>query len=134
MKATLPRRILLAGAVGLGLLSAGCGGDNGGVACTASVDPGVVVTVVDATTLRPAADGATATLTEGNYTETMQPGVTNGTIPLIDFRGAFERAGTYTMRVTKPGYTPFEQTGIVVTRNVCHVNMVSLRAELVSLP
>lgn len=135
MKAYMPRMALLVGVFGMGIFSIGCGsGDSGDVLCTTSVDPGITLTVFDAQTGLPAAEGATATLTDGAFAETMQPFTFNGDPALTRFQGAYERVGTYTVRVTKPGYTAFERSGVVVTRNICHVNTLSLRADLVPIP
>ncbi len=128
----LPRLALFASVFGMGISSVGCG--SGGFGCTASIEPAVTVTVFDARTGLPAAEGATATLTDGAFTETMQPSTFDGNGTLTGLQGASERAGTYTVRVTKPGYTAFERSGVAVTRNECHVNTVRLRADLVPVP
>ena len=98
--------------------AAGCGG---GFACTANAAPGVNVSIFDSRS--GAALPATTTLTEGTYQETSSQDQTI-------FAGAFERAGTYTIRVTKAGYASYEKTGFMVTKGDCHVNSVNIRVDL----
>ncbi|MEO5580406.1 MAG: PEGA domain-containing protein [Gemmatimonadaceae bacterium] len=43
---------------------------------------------------------------------------------------AYERAGTYTVTVTKPGYREWRRTGVQVGRDECHVITVPLTARL----
>ncbi len=100
----------------------GCGGGtNDNIACTQNAAAGMNVSIFDART--GAALAATASLTDGTYQETSTQDQTT-------FSGAYERPGTYTVRVSKSGYAPFEQTGFVVTKGVCHVNPVSIRVDL----
>ncbi len=47
---------------------------------------------------------------------------------------AGERAGTYDVTIRRPGYSSFSQTGVVVTKNECHVNPVRLEARLTRSP
>ena len=101
---------------------AGCGGGTANdVACTANVAAGVNVSIFDART--GAALAATTTLTDGTFQETSMQ-------EMSAFSGAFERAGTYTVRVIKVGYTPYEQTGFTVTKGICHVTSVNVRVDL----
>ncbi len=99
----------------------GCDVFRGG-ACTAVFVSGVNVTVVDGD--GDPVGGATATLTEGAYTEQMDE-LGNGV-----FAGAGERAGTYTLTVEAPGYTAVTVDNIVVESGVCHVVAVSREVTL----
>lgn len=99
-----------------------CGLDDP-VACTTEFVYGVEITAVDAATNAPITDGLEGTLTDGGYTEEMQR---QGNVLL----GAGERPGTYTAEVRANGYETILESGIVVTENVCHVNTVSLLAEM----
>lgn len=47
---------------------------------------------------------------------------------------AGERAGTYDVKIGRPGYSSFSRSGVVVTRNECHVNPVLLEARLLKQP
>lgn len=94
--------------------------------CTDEFVYGVQVTVVDVATAAPVTEGLEGTLTEGAYVEEMQVQGVNGNILL----GAGERAGTYSLTIRANGYETINESGIVVTENECHVNPVSLQAEL----
>ena len=108
----------------------GCGGSGSNVGCTASVDNGIVVVVTDAQTHAPIAAGAVGTIQDGTYKETLRPFTLDASGNVISLAGAAERTGTYTVQITKAGYAPFEKQNVVVTRNVCHVNTVTIAAEL----
>jgi hypothetical protein len=114
--------------VGL-LVSAGCGilpGSllPGGTACTELYAYGVSVTVTNAINGNPV-NNATLTLSDGSYNETMQ------WVPTGDYVGAGERAGTYALTVTAPGFQSQTIGQIVVTADACHVQGVHLTVELV---
>lgn len=96
---------------------------DGGLVCTTEFVYGVQVTAVDAATNVPVTDGLEGTLTDGAYVEEMQ--VQGNTL-----LGAGERAGTYDLEVRANGYETVVDSGIVVTENECHVNPVSLLAEM----
>lgn len=97
-----------------------------GLVCTTEFVYGLRVTVVDAATNAPVDQGLEGTLTEGTYVEEMEVVGLDGNI----LQGAGERAGTYTLEIRADGYETFTESGIVVTENECHVNPVSLLAEL----
>ncbi len=94
-----------------------------GTPCTALFAYGVNATVTDAVTGASIAN-ATLTLTESGYTEVMQP------FPTGDYVGAGERAGTYTLTATAPGYQSRTITDIVVTADECHVRGVHVDVQL----
>ena len=110
------------------VLVSGCGdGDccTGPIMCTKEIRYGISVDVVDAASQIPKADGSTMTIRDGNYVEsTTTQG--NG----LTMVGAPERAGTYIVTVAHSGYHTWIRTDVVVTKDVCHVQTVSLRAEL----
>lgn len=94
-----------------------------GLVCTTEFVYGVQVTAVDAATNAAVTDGLEGTLTEDGYVEEMR--VRSNTL-----LGAGERAGTYALEVRANGYETLVDSGIVVTENECHVNPVSLLAEM----
>lgn len=143
----------LAASLCAGVLLVGCGGSSisnvtpgrgasptptpsPDVVCTTSIEPGYRLAVLDDATGEPLNSGVTVTAKDGDYTETFvspQP-LTSEPVPNANvFQGAPERVGTYTLRVTKSGYVPYERTGVVVTANECHVNTVNLEARLTPL-
>jgi hypothetical protein len=102
----------------------------GGSACTTEVVPGIAVAVRDQATGAPAATGAVGTITSGTYSERMRLiGSDNGE-PLV-LGGADEREGTYTVRIEKTGYQPWEQSNVRVRQDICHVITAEILANLV---
>lgn len=99
------------------------------LACTASVDPGLELRIYDAATGSAAACDAEVTLREGDYVETRRPdSATCGNGVVL---AAYERAGRYTVTVTKPGYQTWQRDGVVVEPGICHVGLTTLRADLI---
>lgn len=130
--------VFLAGAA---LSLGGCG--SGGVGCDASIPrSGVEVSVYDARTGRPAAEGAVGTITDDHYTETLSvtgeaysdPSGTGPTVPVV-LGSAGIRAGTYTVRVEKAGYAPWERRGrVVLSSEPCSNVYLRFRADLEPFP
>ena len=105
--------------------AAGCCWIPDGVICTLEFAYGIAVTVTDEN--GGPITGATLTLTDNGYTETMveladpQPGV---------YLGAGERAGTYTLTVEAEGFEPATLENIFVDEDVCHVIPVERTVSL----
>ena len=74
--------------------------------CTLEARPGITVRVQDSITARALADSALAYAVDGSYVETLMPGVFDSTGAMISRFGAVERAGTYTVLVSRVGYAP----------------------------
>ena len=81
--------------------------------------------VINATSRTPSAAGATMTLSEGDYLESTI-GIEDNSVLF----GAPEREGTYTVSVARSGYHTWVRSNMVVTADECHVQTVSLTAEL----
>jgi hypothetical protein len=125
------RIALLARGVLLPAVLSGCDIMDPG-ACTTDVQPAIVVQVRDAATQAPAASGATGVLTDGSYADPMQPAdLSENTLELF---GGLERPGTYTVTIDKPGYQQWKQDGVRVRDGSCHVQTVTLQANLVRAP
>lgn len=107
---------------------AGCGDSTGPIACTEEFRFGITIEVRDGTTGEPAAVGARGTLREGDYVEQMQ---IFGDDTML---GAGERAGTYDILITRPGYEEWAAARVTVTADECHVRTVALQANLVRAP
>jgi len=110
---------------------AGC--SDGPFSCTAESVPGIEVKVLDAETGHPAACGAVAWLVSGSWSEEMDAswGCTEpDTLQSPWLRGAYERAGNYSVLVLKDGYIPWSRSGLRVFEDECHVHTIRLEARL----
>ena len=77
--------------------------------------------------------GAVAWLVSGSWSEEMDAswGCTEpDTLQSPWLRGAYERAGSYSVLVLKDGYVPWSRSGVRVFEDKCHVITVSLEARL----
>lgn len=119
----------------LALALAGCD-SHSPASCLASVEPAVLVEVLDSVSSEPAAFGATGSLSEGPFLDSLTiPGL--GLYPpesLAYMRGGDERPGTYSVALLKPGYQPWHQSGVRARRGTCHVETVRLTARLQAGP
>lgn len=105
-----------------------------GMICTASVEPAVVVEIRDAVDDTPVADGAAGWVREGTFSDSLRAyGLTEGGA-LVSRAAADEREGTYLVEVSHPGYTDWEQSGVRVSGDGCHVETAHLQAHLVRTP
>lgn len=101
--------------------------DDLGLVCTTEFVYGLNLTVLDGQG-GPAAQGATGIAIDGAYSETLM------VLEPETMVGAGERAGTYDITVTKPGYVTWSADDVTVTENECHVNPVTLQANLIPVP
>ncbi|MEX2284186.1 MAG: hypothetical protein WEE89_16990 [Gemmatimonadota bacterium] len=113
----------------------GCGGPPapepvlpapGGVVCTMEARPAITVEPVDATTGQSVSQNATVIAMAGSYADTASVHTTG--VPSIS--AAYERPGTYTVLVRHPDYREWRRSGVVATKDECHVQTIRLRAEL----
>ncbi len=110
-----------------GVLAA-CGSPTGTV-CTEVAVAGLNVQVRDSISGLSLAGGSSVTAQDGAYIETL------AYFSAADsFFGAVERAGSYTVEVTHPGYKPWERSNVGVAAATCHVIPVQLLVRLQSLP
>lgn len=112
----------------IAFLSLSCSGDddNDEVMCTEEARAGLMVTVKDAMNGTFLTEGVTVTAVDGNYTEEL----TNVSEFTQEFIGAYERAGNYTITVTKQGYVTQVTLVIEVGEDICHVIGESVLVEL----
>ncbi len=122
---------------GLSLLLIGCGNDSGedDLACTLSLEPGIVIEVRDALTEEPLAENAIVIITNDNYSETLMVYEQEGSdlSSAFSVAGAFERPGIYDINLTLSGYVSWSRSGVEVTSGICHVGTVRFTARLESL-
>jgi hypothetical protein len=122
----------------LALLTPGCG-RLAGYGCAAIVNPAIEVTVRDAVTGEPAADGATGTVRAGSLVAPLQVGATTAPVPPATegiplSLQVFGTEGTYTVQIEKAGFVPWERRGVRVRRDECGVITTRLDANLERLP
>lgn len=99
-------------------------------ACTASVEPGIVVEIVDGETGEPIAASARGIVTEGVFQDSLAPsGFTHEGV-MVSRSAAHERDGTYAVFVSHPDYELWAREGVRVREGKCHVETVTLRAAL----
>ena len=116
-----------------------CGGDSvndpdQGIVCTTELRPAIMVNVLDEATGAPASCGAQALITASGYSETVQNPAGPGCVSTLLLSGAVERAGIYTVAVSKPGYRDAVLGPVAVLADICHVQTVTLTARLIALP
>ena len=101
--------------------------------CTTSVEPGLIVRVIDSATGAPAAHEAAGVAVDGEYQETLRNVAPEDPAAELLY-GADEREGTYRVSVAKAGYQLWVREGVRVTGDECHVRTVSLEAHLIPNP
>lgn len=111
---------------------AGCENDPVGFGCTLEARSSVTVTVIDSASGTGRARGATVILRDGAYTDSSVFAL-DDPLPgdsIFYFTNTFERAGTFTVRVRRPGYALWERQNVQVTSDQCHVVTARVRARL----
>lgn len=110
------------------LLLAGC--DFGNPICDAAVEPAVIVEVRNAVTDDPEAENATGVLIDGEYTDSLQVDEETGEGIPLSLAGGLGRAGTYTVRVEKPGLQTWTREDVDVDDGECGPETERLTARL----
>lgn len=111
-----------------GALVAGCSagsGIAGDLACTKEARAGITVDVRDSLTNALVGQQSRIIAREAAFADTLDAGNADGPYGLV-----FERAGTYTLSVTRPGYQSWSQAGLQVAAGTCHVVGVVVTARL----
>ncbi|HYD55176.1 MAG TPA: hypothetical protein VEA99_21245 [Gemmatimonadaceae bacterium] len=120
------------------LAFAGCDFPFASGACTASVEPAIVVEIRDARNGAPLAGLAAGVVRDGAYVDSLRPaGFTDVNDPIgsmISRQAASERPGTYDVEVRRDGFRPWTRTGVRARRGECHVETQRLNAALEPLP
>ena len=125
-----PRKDLLL----LGTLAAVLSGCEGPGYCTLEAVPGIEVTVVDAETGAPAAEGVDGRVFDENFSESLGPGGYSSTGELLVLAGVHERPGDYVIRLRKPGYRDWVMSHVRVGKDDCHVITRTVVARLERAP
>ena len=106
--------------------------ENVATACTDVSTPALAVYVRDSVTGLFAASGSTASAVSGSYTD-RRIVAANPALDTVPVSLAPDRAGTYDVRISKPGYADWAKSGVVVetSRSQCpYVITVKLTALL----
>lgn len=93
-----------------------------------------MVIILDSANGTGLAPGATVVLEDGAYRDSIVLGL-GYPLPgdsIFYSTSTYERTGTYTVRVRRPGYALWEREGVRVTRDQCHVVTARVRARLQS--
>lgn len=106
--------------------------------CTASVEPAILVSLVDGVTgsqglpgfpISEFMDRSFGSVRDGGFVDSLRSGEWTGDT-LRRLGAAGERAGRYDVLVRIDGYGDWRALGVTVERGVCHVQTVELRAVL----
>jgi len=102
--------------------------------CTTNVVPAIAADVRSAPTGLPLADSAIGFAIDGAYSDSLIAcgGDSLGRITTIC--GAWERAGIYTVVVTRPGYQRWSQASVSAPRRACHVQTQTVHAAMAPNP
>lgn len=98
--------------------------------CTQEARPALTVYVKDSLTNAGTASGASLVVREGSYEDSVAAPDGRPDLDNSPLSAAAERAGTYQVTVTKNGYATWVKSNVRVTKNLCHVNTVTLTALL----
>ena len=101
------------------------GPHGGGSICTREARAGLTVEVVDSVSGASAADGAKVLAVSPAVRDSAIGSSASSSVSL-----AYERAGTYTVTVTRSGYHAWSRSNVVVNADQCHVIPVRLVARL----
>jgi hypothetical protein len=128
------KRLLTSMAILLTLAGAivACSNTEENISCTAVELPGLRLNVRNALSGEPAAEGATGFILDGDYSETIKTIKNPADYPQLwaSMEAAYERPGTYTVVVQKPGYQEWRRENVQVDAGVCHVSTVKLEVRL----
>ncbi len=114
------------------MLSTAACGDSAGAVCPPVETLAVEVEVRDAQTEEFRADSARGVAQDGTYTDSLMIVRYDGAdmVPAA-LGGAYGRPGTYTLRIERPGYQPWDTAGVRVIAGECGPITVHLLARLV---
>jgi hypothetical protein len=102
--------------------------------CTTNVVPAIAADVRSASTGLPLADSALGFAIDGAYSDSLIACGSDSVGRMTTLCGAWERAGIYTVVVTRPGYQRWSQAGISAPRRACHVQTQTVHAAMAPNP
>jgi hypothetical protein len=94
--------------------------------------PGIIVHIRDAHNGTGLAYDARGIVRDGAFADSLQPAMSSSSDPhdLYARAAAHERAGTYSVEIVHPGYATWTAAGVRVAGGTCHVQTVTLHANL----
>lgn len=120
----------IAGTLALaGAASGCCCGIEQPVVCGTSLGYGITVVVRDSVTGQAAAQGALAVARDGTYADTLRI-IEGASGPPLMLGGVRSRTGTYTVRIEKPGYRPWDARDVNVYSGECGIQTTARTANL----
>ena len=105
-------------------------GDGDTVVCTTQAVPAIVIEVFDKQTGEAISCGATAIITDGSFSETVENIDNDNCSDQSTLQGAHEREGVYDIIVSKENYQDWTASSVEVSASVCHVNTITLQVYL----
>jgi hypothetical protein len=117
------------------VLGAGACGDGLEPVCLPVVHPGIEVEIRDALTQEFRADAARGVVQEGPYADSLVIVRNDGPQSVPSALGAaWDRPGTYTVRIERNGYQGWDTSGVRVRAAQCGASTVQLIARLSPAP
>lgn len=101
--------------------SVSCGGSGPSVACTDELRAVIQVDVIDSITGKPAAAGTTVLLRGTTRDSIAVPSTPDTVLTAHVWYENIVKAGTYSVTVSKAGYSEWVRSGISVQADACHV-------------
>ena len=112
------------------LAAVGCSASPSSPGCTMEFRYGLSVYVKDSLTGTSIASGASLVVRDGAFKDSVSHPSGAPELNALPLLTAGERAGTYQVSVSKPGYLPWSRSNVRITANECHVNPASITALL----
>lgn len=133
MGMSMMRHTLQTGTVLLaaGALACCAGGSTAPLVCTAGIAYGIRAVVRDSVTDRAIGSGSTAVAVGIGVRDSVSAPANMPALDNTIFTLVPEKAGTYELNITHAGYARWQRSGIVVTKDACHVIPVDITARLV---
>lgn len=114
-----------------GALACCSGGSTEPLVCTTGIAYGIRAVVRDSVTDRTIGSGSTLVAVGIGVRDSVSAPTNTPTLDSKVFALLPEKTGTYELNITHAGYARWQQTGIVVTKDACHVISVDITARLV---
>ena len=107
------------------------------ISCPQIPAPAILLEVRESGTGNPAANGAKGVVEDGAYIDSLKVvGWSGPPAPETELlmAAAFDRPGTYSIRLEKPGYQTWVRAGVVVGTDDCGTQQAQIVTQLVPIP